>query len=141
MISEETVRAILEPKLAGSEIFLVEVSVKPGNRIRVLVDRMEGISIDECVEISRFLNGAMDRDVEDYALEVSSPGADSPFRVPRQYEKNVGRTIRVSLEEGSPLEGKLLAVGDEQILMMIRGKERSISLNEIKTAKAIITFN
>ncbi len=131
----------MEPKLAGSEIFLVEVSVKPGNRIRVLVDRMEGISIDECVEISRFLNGAMDRDVEDYALEVSSPGTDSPFRVPRQYEKNVGRTIRVSLEEGSPLEGKLLAVGDEQILMMIRGKERSISLNEIKTAKAIITFN
>ena len=84
MITEEKIRKLVEGHIRESGIFLVEVMVKPGNVIRVHVDTPEGISIKRCVEISRFINGQLDRDVEDYSLEVSSPGVGAPFRVKQQ---------------------------------------------------------
>ena len=115
--------------------------MKSGNVIRVHVDRPEGISIDQCVEISRFLNESLDRDVEDYALEVSSPGLSSPFRVKQQYEKNRGRSIDVLFKEGSRLQGNLESVSDEGIVLKVKDKEMEVTFEEIKTAKAIISFN
>lgn len=141
MITEQTITELVEQYLVGSDIFLVDVAVKAGNAIRVHVDRMEGISIDECVKISRYLNEKLDRDAEDYSLEVSSPGLGAPFRVKQQYDKNCGRHIEVRLKEGSTVTGKLQTVSDHGIVVEEKGKEREIEFETIKTTKTIISFN
>jgi len=141
MITEETVIRLVEQSIQNSDVFLVEVVVKSGNAIKVLVDRPDGIPIDECVRITRFLNENLDRDLEDYSLEVSSPGLGAPFKVKQQYEKNTGRDIEVLLSDGSRLEGKLQSVSDQMIVLQVKGKEKEINIKEIKTTKAIISFN
>lgn len=141
MITAEHITELIAQHLDGSNIFLVEVLVKPGNAIRVHVDSSDGISIDECVKISRFLNESLDRDVEDYSLEVSSPGLGGAFRVRQQYEKNVGRAIEVLYTDGIKVSGKLVSVTDKGIGLLVKGDDVEIGFEEIKTAKAIIAFN
>lgn len=132
---------MLEEHIQGSDIFLVEVLVKSGNAIRVHVDRSEGISIDACVKISRFLNEQLDRDVEDFSLEVSSPGLSSAFKVKQQYEKNIGRTIEVRMEDGDRIEGKLESIAGEAIVLKVKGKDHKVLFQDIVKAKTIISFN
>ena len=141
MITTESITDLIAQHIEGSDVFLVEVLVKPGNAIRVHVDSPEGISIDECVKISRFVNESLDRDVEDYSLEVSSPGLGGSFRVKQQYEKNVGRDIEVLYTDGIKVKGKLVSVEEKRIVLMVNGEDEEIGFEEIKTAKAIIAFN
>ena len=141
MITEEIVTKLVEQCIEGSDIFLVDAAVKAGNVIRVHVDRMEGISIDECVKISRFLNENLDRETEDYSLEVSSPGLGSPFKVKQQYDKNIGRHVEVLLKEGIKVTGQLQSVSDGGIVLVVKGKETEIEFAAIKTSKTIISFN
>ena len=141
MVKEETIIELLEEHIRETDIFLVEVIVKPGNVIRVHVDNPQGISIGDCAEISRFLNSRLDRDEEDFSLEVSSPGVGNPFRVKQQYEKNRGRMIDVLLTGGDRMEGELQSVSDDGIELMVKGSQKEIRFEEIKTAKTIIAFN
>jgi ribosome maturation factor RimP len=141
MINSETIIELIEQHIQGTDVFVVEVSVKAGNSIRVYVDRPDGISIDECVQISRFLNEALDRDVEDYSMEVSSPGLGGPLRVKQQYEKNLGRSIDVLFSDGLRTTGKLLSVSDKGFVIKGKGDEKEISFEEVKTVKEIISFN
>ena len=141
MITTESITKLIVQNIEGSDVFLVEVLVKPGNAIRVHVDSPEGISIDECVKISRFVNESLDRDVEDYSLEVSSPGLGGNFRVIQQYEKNVGRDLDVLYTDGIKVKGKLVSVSDSGIVLRDKDDDTEIGFNEIKTAKAIIAFN
>ena len=141
MITDETIKALVEQYIQGTDIFLVEVSVKPGNVILIHVDRPDGISIDECVKISRHLNEMLDRDVEDYALEVSSPGLGAPFKVKQQFEKNIGRKIDVLMTDGMRIKGELRSVSDTAIILRVKEKDKAIKFEEIKTSKAIISFN
>ena len=141
MITEETVKTLVEQHVQGTEVFLVEVAVKPGNAIRVHVDRKGGISIEECVAISRFLNGELDRDVEDYSLEVSSPGIGVPFRVKQQYEKNTGHEIEVVLKDGKHMKGTLEEVTGEGIVLQKSQGTVTIGFDEIKSAKETISFS
>ena len=140
MITVERITELIEKKIEGTDIFLVEVTVKPGNVIRVHVDTPEGISIDECAEISRFVNASLDRDAEDFALEVSSPGLGGAFRVKQQYEKSVGRQIEVLYTDGVKVKGSLESVSGTGIVLQVSGKLTEIGFNEIKTAKEIIAF-
>ncbi|HDR68156.1 MAG TPA: ribosome assembly cofactor RimP, partial [Bacteroidaceae bacterium] len=152
MIEKETVRKFVSEYMEGTDLFIVEIAVHSGNNIQVLVDSPEGISIDTCVEISEFLNRKMDRDSEDYSLEVSSPGLGSPFKVREQYEKNIGRDVEVVLNNGIKIEGRLLNVTDERIFIEVlqkvadekgQGKKGTvpvrteIGFNEIKTIRAV----
>jgi ribosome maturation factor RimP len=141
MITTEHITELVKQHIGDSDIFLVEVVVKSGNAIRVHVDKPEGISIDECVLISRFLNESMDREEEDYSLEVSSPGLGSAFKVKQQYEKNLGRDIEVLYTDGIKVKGKLQKVTDEAIVLTIQGDDEKIPYDEIKTAKTVISFN
>ncbi len=141
MINSETIIEIIEQHIQGTDIFVVEVSVKAGNSIRVHVDRPDGISIDECVQISRYLNESLDRDEEDYSLEVSSPGLGGPLRVKQQYEKNLGRPIDVLFSDGIRTTGKLQSVSDKGFVIKGKGDEQEIAFEEVKTVKAIISFN
>ncbi len=141
MITEKAITELVQAHIEGSDIFLVEVAIKAGNAIRIQVDTPEGISIDQCVKISRFLNDQFDRDVEDYSLEVSSPGLGAPLKVKQQYEKNTGRSIEVYMTDGERLEGKLESVQKENIVLRTKGNEIEVRFDKIKKAKAIISFN
>ncbi|MFH0758276.1 MAG: ribosome assembly cofactor RimP [Bacteroidota bacterium] len=141
MITEKAITELVQAHIEGSNVFLVEVAIKAGNAIRIHVDTPEGISIDQCVKISRFLNDRLDRDVEDYSLEVSSPGLGAPLKVKQQYEKNTGRSIEVYMTGGERVEGKLESVHEGHIVLRIHGKEAEVRFDKIKKAKAIISFN
>jgi len=141
MIDTEQIIVLVRQYTGGTDIFLVEVLVKPGNAITVQVDRPDGISIEECAKISRYLNENLDREVEDYSLEVSSPGLGSAFRVKQQYEKNLGRDIEILYTDGIKVTGKLQKVAEDGVVLNVKGEDEKIPFEEIKTAKAKIIFN
>jgi ribosome maturation factor RimP len=149
MAEQHIIENLLEGILSGNDIFLVSVKVDNNNKIQVHIDTTEGISIDECVRVSRELEEKLDRDREDFALEVSSPGLDSPFRVIEQYQKNVGKKISVVKTDGEKLDGVLKKTMENGIaLEFSRGrKDQSkdpelleLSFREIKSARASIQF-
>lgn len=141
MITEQVITELVEQHIRDTGVFLVEVKIRPGNNISIHVDRQEGITVEECVGISRYIHGVLDRDVEDYALEVSSPGIGAPFRVKQQFEKSVGHEIEVQQPDGVKFRGKLVQVTDAGILMDVKGNQRYVDFKEIKTSKEVISFN
>jgi ribosome maturation factor RimP len=120
MISATLIRELAEKKIQETESnrdksFLVDVSVNAMNKIRVTIDNIDGLAINECVNMSRFIENQLDRETEDFELEVTSPGLDQPFKVFRQYEKNIGREVEVKLNDGQKIEGKLIAANENAI--------------------------
>lgn len=147
MIEKGIIESHLQDILQGTEVFLVDVKVDKSNRIRVHVDKNEGISIDDCAGISRALEGKMDRDREDFSLEVSSPGLESPFRVPQQYVKNTGKPVKVETIDGRTLTGVLRTVDKNGIKLELGDGDKSgepelldLAFSEIASAKAHIRF-
>lgn len=148
MITEATVRALIEEKIEGTDQFIVSVKVLPTNRIQVFVDAVGGLNVKDCVNISRQIEGNLDREVEDYELQVSSPGLTEPFQHPLQYKKNVGREIKVTTLDGNTIKGELTAFTGEEITLQPEKKKKkeeaepvTIPLSEIKEAKTVISFN
>ena len=123
MISKERVKELIDERIEGTDIFVVELSISEGNRIKVLLDADNGLSIDKCVSVSRNIEHNLDRDVEDFELHVSSSGLDNPLKVNRQYVKNIGRTLKVKLEDKT-VEGELESATEEGIVIVERRKER-----------------
>ena len=147
MIKIETITEELAEILTGTGIFLVDVKVDKSNRITVHVDRQEGITIDDCVVVSRALEGRLNRDEEDFALEVSSPGLDAAFRVPDQYRKNIGKMLDVKCRDGNSYTGILKDAGDDRILLELpaAGKDKAavqeeLRLEDIVTARLHLQF-
>lgn len=124
MIQAQHLRQLIEAHLEGSGNYLVDVTVSSANKITVLIENDKNVSIDDCVQLSRWLEKQLDRDAEDFSLEVSSPGIDQPFRVMRQYAKNIGREVDVVLKDGKKLSGKLLSADDNTIALEQQSKEK-----------------
>ena len=126
MIVASELRNLVDAKTEGTPHYVVDLVVHPGNKIVVELDGDQGASIEDCMKISRYLeHDVLDRDVEDFELHVTTPGLDKPFKVHRQYVKNVGRNVKVRREEGlGKLEGLLKAVTEEQIVLETREKVR-----------------
>jgi ribosome maturation factor RimP len=123
MITKEQVTNLIEAKIAGTDMFIVEVNVRPGNVIEVTMDGDRGITIEACTDIHRHLLHEMDREVEDYSLEVSSPDLMKPLKVLRQYVKNIGRTISVKMNDKSKVEGELRGADESGITLFTSAKE------------------
>jgi ribosome maturation factor RimP len=123
MITKETVTSFVAPLLEDSDLFIVDIQINPGNAIEVLVDRDSGLTIDDCKKVSRAIEGSLDREVEDFSLEVSSPGVGKPLLVKRQYFKNVGRNVAIKTLDGQKIEGQLTLANDENIQVDFREKE------------------
>lgn len=154
MIDKNIVKEIVEEGLANSDSFLVDVMVRPGNIIVVEIDNEEGIDIDECVTLHRFIESKLDREVEDYELEVGSAGITQPFKVLRQYQKNIGNEVEVLSKDGRKLTGVLKDANEEFFTVGVlakvkiegekRKKEVETDLNfkyeEIKHCKYLIRF-
>jgi ribosome maturation factor RimP len=150
MITEQQIIRLVEAHLATGDVFLVEVAVKPGNQISVFIDGDHRVNVDSCRELNHFLNESLDRDKEDFDLTVSSSGADRPFKLPRQYKKNIGNALDVVTKTGEKFSGVLLKVNETGIEMEIPPLKKpkkdpgikivSLEFSDIKTAKEVITF-
>lgn len=124
MINANEIRGWVTEHLENQGGFLVDVTVSDGADIRVFVDASEGMPISRCVEISRLIEGRLDPDEYDFALQVSTPGLDQPLKVRPQYDKNVGRGIKVQLHDGHSVEGILTEVKDAGIALEHKEKKR-----------------
>lgn len=123
MITQEQIKNLVEEKIADTDIFIVEINVKPGNKIEIFIDKDSGLALEDCLKVSRHVEGSLDREVEDFALDVSSPGVGRPLKLKRQYFKNIGRNVEVKMEDGSKMEGVLMAADDAKIVVQTRTKE------------------
>ncbi len=143
MISTTLVRELAEKKLEDTDNYLVEVTVSAMNKIRVTIDNFKGISIQECVEVSRFIEEQLDRETEDYELEVSSPGLDQPFKVLQQYKKYCGREVEVKFIDGQKTEGKLVSANKNEIEIeqAVKEKVEGQKGKQLVTKKSIIPFD
>lgn len=115
MIDKETVKDIVHDYLAGSDIFLVKLSVSKQNNIRVFLDGDQGVTIADCTGLSRHIESLLDRNKEDYDLEVSSVGVGQPLTLIRQYKNNIGRRLKISAEGEMYVSGKLVDVQEKGI--------------------------
>jgi len=154
MIEREKIIQLLEDKLASSDNYLVDVIVKPGNYIIVEIDNDQAIGIDDCVALSRYVESHLNRDEEDFELEVGSAGITSPFKILRQYIKNVGNEVEVLLKSGTKLTGLLKSADENGIVLSVEKKvkpegakrkvtveeEQSYTYDEIKYTKYLIRF-
>ena len=154
MIDRNVVSGIVNEWLEDKEDFLVDVSVSPDDKIVVEIDHAEGVWIDDCVELSRFIESKLDREEEDYELEVGSAGIGQPFKVLQQYLIHIGKEVEVLTREGKKLEGVLKDANEERITLTIQKKVKPegakrpklveedviYTYEEIKYTKYLISF-
>ena len=154
MIETKIVADLAEAHLADSECYLVDVTVAPDNFIVVEIDHDEAVGIDDCVALSRHIEAGLDRDAEDYELEVTSAGLTSPFKVLRQYLKNIGNEVEVLLKSGEKLSGQLKSADDTGLVVTVgrqvkpEGAKRKVTVwtdeaypyDKIKYTRNIIRF-
>ncbi len=124
MLDKVKILETIDSKLTGTDKFLVDLKISTDNRISVFIDGDNGITIDDCIELSRAIEKSLDRDEEDFELNVSSSGIESPLKLHRQYVKNIGRQIKVILVSGNILEGKLIAVNENEIQIELQPEKR-----------------
>ena len=119
-LQEDNIKAFLMPLLEAEGCFLVDLKQLPGNRVRVFIDKDSGITISTCAGFNRRLRSYFEEEGilgDNYSLEVSSPGLNQPFKVHRQYVKNIGKQLEVVLGNGSRKEGKLVNVNSDNIIL------------------------
>ncbi len=149
MITEKQIAEIVNEKLLGTALFLVETRVKRGNLITVSIDSDSYVSINDCATLSRHIESKLDRETEDFELEVSSAGLDQPLKLQRQYLKNIGNDLKVITHDGKNFTAALLGVGIKDITLLIPENKKKktpeqeiiIALKDIKEAKIIIKIS
>ena len=154
MIQKEKVTEIVREWLEGKEYFLVDVEVTPDDRIVVEIDHAEGVWIEDCCELSRFIEDHLNRDEEDYELEVGSAGLGQPFKVEQQYINCIGKPVEVLDADGKKYKGTLKSVEAPQFVITTQekqkqeGKKRPVlvdvdkefQMDSVKYCKYIIDF-
>ena len=106
-----------------SNIFLVDLKISNDKSIKIILDGDKEVNVKDCIDISRSMEGALDRDQEDFSLEVASAGVGSPLKFPRQYHKNLGRKLEVISTEGLKFEGDLTHVKEDAIELQWKQRE------------------
>jgi ribosome maturation factor RimP len=154
MIDKERIRRLMAEKLVASADYLVDVQVKPGNMVVVEVDNDQGISIETCAELNRYIRANIPHEEEDYELEVGSPGLTAPFKVLRQYAKYIGREVECLLKTGEKRRGILKSADECGIVLAVETsvkpagarqkqtivEEKTYEYDEIKYTKYVISF-
>ena len=154
MITVKQIEDLILDKLEEDGAFVVDLTVSPGNKISVTLDSEKGIPISYCVDISRLIEHNLDRDKEDFALEVSTAGLDQPLKLPRQYKKNIGREVEVMTNEDNKLKGRLTDADNKgftvetQEKVKIEGKKKKelkitshhFNFEDVKFVKIVVSF-
>ena len=124
MIEKIKILELVNQHLEGTDKFLVNLKITPDNRIYVDIDGDNGVTIDDCIELSRAIESSLDRNEEDFALDVSSAGADQPLKLKRQYTKNLGREVEALAADGEKTIGILSEVGDDDFMLHVAGTKK-----------------
>ncbi len=153
MLREKVENLLQEAFEENNSLFLIELNINNTNHISVVIDGDNGVSVSDCIAVSRKIEHNLDREEEDFSLDVASVGVSTPLSLPRQYKKNIGRKIAITTPEGK-IEGELVKMEDDKITLQWKArepkpvgkgkitvkKEAVLPLEEIKEAKVIITF-
>lgn len=148
---EDLLKAALDER---QDLFLISLTVGTENAIKIIIDGDNGVLVEDCMFISRAVEHNLDREEEDFSLEVLSSGAASPLTLPRQYQKHVGRELEIKTSADEDFEGKLIEANDNQIQLQWKArepksvgkgkvtvtKEATIAFKDIKEAKVKIKF-
>ena len=154
MDSDKVFNLISEALDSNKELFLINYHISPAGDIEVIVDGDKGVALEECIRISRHIEHNLDRETEDFSLMVTTPDITKPISHPRQYNKNIGRTLQIQTET-EKLEGKLIAVHPDSIVLEYQKREPKtvgkgkqtvvkqdqIPFDQIIKAKVKIVFN
>ncbi len=141
MIDKQEVAGLVEKAIENTDAFLVELTVSPDNDIVVELDSPTGVDLDFCTEVSRQLNEALDRDKEDYSLEVGTASLSAPFKVRQQYEKHIGDTVDILTRDGRKLTGVLTVVEpDGRFTVEINRKVKEPGEKRPKLVAEPVTF-
>ncbi len=157
MIKKETIQALAQERIdeMDNDTYLVDITISNTNQILVEIDNLKGgSSVEDCIRVSRNVEHNLDREVEDFELQVTTPGLSNPFKVHQQYVKNIGRDVKVLFKEVGSIEGKLVEVSDNEIVVETESKEKiegrkkkelvvrqhPILIENIKETKIVISF-
>ena len=154
LITKEHILALAEAHLKDGPLFVTGVRISSDNQINVFIDGDEGVTISDCVALSRVIEGNLDRGKDDFALDVSSHGATTPLILPRQYKKHIGRTFEIKLLDGTKTEGDLVFFDNETIELESTAREnkpvgkgkitvtkkQSIRFDQIKESKIKLKY-
>ena len=154
MINKETIKTLTEEWLHDNDYFLVDINFASDDRIVIEIDHADGVWIEDCAELSRFLQERLGDELGDYELEVGSAGLGQPFKVAQQYINHIGDTVEVFDQEGHKVLGTLKSVDGRDFVVTIQekqkqeGKKRPVivdvdkvySMDNIKYAKYILAF-
>ncbi len=152
MKQAEVLKAAAESYSQEHGLFVVSVDISPDNDVEVVIEADErDVTLDDCVDMTRYIQERVDRDLEDYSLTIGSAGLTAPFKVPRQWKKAVGSEIQITLKSGSRIKADLLSADEDGISVSrqkkVEGKKAAretvvehLTYEEIKTAKPIIKF-
>jgi ribosome maturation factor RimP len=152
MISKEYIRQLIENKLSNTDKYLIEIKVTPDNKIFVFIDGDNPVKLQDCIDLSKYIKTNLNRNTDDFELNVSSAGLDQPLMIYRQFVKNIGRNIEILMDNGTRQKGKLINISDNSItiehelhkkkksLEKETGKIIKLPLNQIKETKVSILF-
>lgn len=154
MINKEIIQGLTEEWLQGNDYFLVDINFGTDDRIVIEIDHADGVWIEDCAELSRFLQEKLGDELGEYELEVGSAGLGQPFKVAQQYQNHIGDTLEVLGADGKKVQGVLKSVEGRDFTMTIRekqkqeGKKRPVlvdvdktySMDHVKYAKYLLAF-
>ena len=154
MINVRQINSLVDSYLRENGMFIVDAEIRKGNHIRVFIDSLDGVTIEECAKVSRLIESGLDREAEDFDLEVSSPGLEAPLKVYPQYIKNTGREVEILKNDGMKVSGKLIQTDKQGISIEIRKDKNDktikaekytvrneyILFSDIKATRVLINF-
>jgi len=157
MVNRKEIELLVEERIQELDngLYVVEMTISSSNVIRIEIDKISGgVTVSDCVSVSRNVEHNLDREKADFELHVSSAGLDKPIRHINQYIKNVGRRVHVAKKDGTAVEGEIVKVSDDKIILsndemqLLEGKKRKekveviyeIMLTDIKEANIVISF-
>lgn len=154
MITKKEIVQLVSEKIEGTEYYIVDINVSTSNQIRVEIDGDKGVKINDCVDISRHIEGNYDREEVDFELTVSSAGMDQPFKITRQYQRYIGREVETKITSGEKLKGILVSADENAMVLEVTRKEKiegkkkkllitenkTIPMEQVKETKVVISF-
>ncbi|OAD91831.1 ribosome assembly cofactor RimP [Aequorivita soesokkakensis] len=151
----EKVAELLENALEENKsLFLIDLNISEDNQIRVILDGDKGVTVEDCIAVSRAIEHNLDREEYDFSLEVMSAGVSEPLTLPRQYKKNIGRNLKLKIKNDEKIEGELISANEENCTLTWSArepkpvgkgkvtvqKEATVPYKDIMEAKVMITF-
>ncbi|WP_405211054.1 ribosome assembly cofactor RimP [Dokdonia sp. Asnod2-E02] len=154
MLKEKVTNLLQEALDENPNLFLISLDIQGNNEVKIIIDGDTGVRVEDCMAVSRKVEHNLDREEEDFSLEVMSAGATSPLKIPRQYKKNVGRHLEVKKEDGSQVEGLMTDATEADVTLTWKTREpkpvgkgkvtvqkiETIPYSEIVQAKVMIKF-